>query len=370
MQKPRKLPSGNWNIQAYDRTENGKVKQVSRTFPTKREAIAWAAEYEDEREQSNVPAEMTVKDAVNKYLKLRSVLSPTTTSGYKHGLAEGFSGLLDLKVRSLTSTTVQEYINMETCRIGRNGRQISAKTVKNEWGTISAALRTVCGKSFVVRLPKVQQKQKNLSPAAKILEAIKGTDIELPCLLAMWRSLRISEVRGLKFSDLKDGILTVNRVIVDVDNSAVMKETTKTDSSRRSFPVPAYIMQLIESNPRYMEYKAGGEDGPLVEMSRAQIYGRWQTICSHCGIDMTFHDLRSMNASILLNVLNVPEKLVQRQGGWETDHVMKRVYSVAFDDAMMGMFKQMDDYMASQMNIQNPKKNALRRPLKKRTRGE
>lgn len=39
---------------------------------------------------------------------------------------------------------------------------------------------------------------------AAIFRSVIGSDIEIPCLLAMWLSLRISEVRGLKFKDISD----------------------------------------------------------------------------------------------------------------------------------------------------------------------
>ena len=242
MPKARKLPSGNWNAQVLDYTdEAGKRHFRSFTAPTKAEAQFLAAQYKAGKARRFSAPAMTVGDAVERYLQMRAVLSPTTTSAYRHGMTDGFTALQAMKVRDLTDEIVQQEITAETRRIsGKTGRPISAKTVHNEWGTISAALKAVCGLTFNVRLPKAQPKQKTLSPAARVLDAIRGTEIELPCLLAMWRSLRTSEIRGLMFSDLQDGILTVNRVKVDVDGAVVVKNTTKTDTSRRSFPVPGF----------------------------------------------------------------------------------------------------------------------------------
>ena len=50
-----------------------------------------------------------------------------------------------------------------------------------------------------------------LPTAEQVIRMIRGTEIELPCLLAMWLSLRMSEVRGLQFGDIKDGVLTIQR---------------------------------------------------------------------------------------------------------------------------------------------------------------
>lgn len=57
----------------------------------------------------------------------------------------------------------------------------------------------------------VKPKLKELPTAEQVMNMVRGTDIELPCLLAMWLSLRMGEVRGLQFRDLHDNVLTVCR---------------------------------------------------------------------------------------------------------------------------------------------------------------
>jgi len=349
MAMARKLPSGNWNVEAYDYTDkDGKKKKASFTAPTKALAELMGAEFRESKKRRGSSEGMIVQDAVDIYIKLSAVLSPTTTNGYEHALTDAFPDLLKMKVRDLTNAKVQKEINKESRRITRRGKKISAKTVKNEWGLISPALKTVCGMTFEVKLPTYRRKQKHLPPVSDVLKAIKGTNIELPCLLAMWRSLRASEIRGLMYSDMKDDIITINRVKVDAGEE-VVKDYAKTDTSHRSFPVPQYIKMLIYEDPRYMNYLMTGEDDYICPHSHMQLHDPWEKICKENGFDMTFHDLRAMNASILLNILKMPDKVVQKEGGWKTDNVMKTVYSVAFDETMLAMFSDMDEFMYSQM---------------------
>ena len=44
-----------------------------------------------------------------------------------------------------------------------------------------------------------------------------------------------------------------------------------------------------------------------------------------------FHDFRHYYVSYA-HMMGIPDKYIQAQGGWSTDHVMKRVYSHAFQE--------------------------------------
>ena len=60
-------------------------------------------------------------------------------------------------------------------------------------------------------LPPKKPKMKELPTAAQVIYMVRGTEIELACLPAIWRSLRMSEVCGLQFGDIKGGVLTQQR---------------------------------------------------------------------------------------------------------------------------------------------------------------
>ena len=62
------------------------------------------------------------------------------------------------------------------------------------------------------------------------------------------------------------------------------------------------------------------------------------------GLNLTFHDLRHYFASISLNKLEIPEKQVQRDGGWKTDTVMKRIYSQSFGSVEQEAFEKRNKF--------------------------
>jgi integrase len=84
----------------------------------------------------------------------------------------------------------------------------------------------------------------------------------------------------------------------------------------------------------------------IVPLTRSQLHGRFTRLCKKNGLDLTFHDLRHLNASVML-ALNVPEKYAMERGGWKTPNVMKSVYQHTFSRQRRMVDDQIDDYFDS-----------------------
>lgn len=350
MATPRKLKSGSWNVQVYDYTdEQGKRHYASFTADTKDEAAYLAYAYKTERIKKASPDPTTVRQAIEQYIALSEVLSPTTLSSYRKILAYAFPDIMDQPIASLTDETMQRAINQEAKRPSlQSGKRLSPKTVKNEYGLLAAALRNV-GLSFNVKLPSVQKKVKEYPAPEVVLQAIKGSYIELPAMLAMWLSFSLSEIRGIQCSSIKGDYIYIDRVMVDVDGESVLKETAKVDTRLRKHRLPVYIKELIAKEDTWKRYKQTGQDGPLIDLTIHQIRDRWQRTCKRNGLHMSFHDLRHMNASIML-ALNVPEKYAMERGGWKTPHVMKSVYQHTFSAEREHVDDKIDKYFDEMLN--------------------
>lgn len=334
MAKAKRLPSGNWNIRVYTGKQDGKLIYKSFTAATKDEVEYQAAKFK--AGYTKAPSEKTVRNAIEEYIALSEMLSPTTLYAYNTILEYGFVTIMDLPVDSLTDVIVQTAVNVEARRKpARRGSVISPKTVKNEWGLVSAALKTICNKSFNVRLPKIPRKNSVLPEPQEIITRIKGSEIELPCLLAMWCGMRMSEIRGLTYDDLHGNILSINKVLVDVGSVPTLKHLAKTDMSIRNVLLPDYILGLIP--------KQKGEY--IVPFTSKHIYYHFTKLTE--GLDLSFHDLRHIYASVMLNKLNVPEKIVQDSGGWATPTVMKQVYSQSFSQSRIAADEMRDDFFNS-----------------------
>ena len=351
MAKARKLKSGNWNIQVFDyRDESGKRHYTSITRPTKLQCEYAAKRYQYEHPQRTEPQSLTVGAAIDRYIELCGVQSPTTVLGYKRIRKNTFQDLMQVPVKNLTDEKVQAAINRESKRISeRTGQPVSAKTVHNAWGLISAALKKVCGKSFDVTMPKVKKDRKQYPDPKTVLDAVMDCKAKLPCLMSVWCTFSMSAILGIKCSSIKDGYLYIDQVRIMTEDGWQEKAIAKNATRNRVQRLPEYILSMIKESESYQRYISTGEDGYLFPVARDQIYRAWKKAAEKYGLDLTFHDLRHMSASIMLQ-LNIPEKYAQERGGWATSSVMKTVYQHTFSSERMAVDDVINDYFSKSLN--------------------
>lgn len=328
MAKAKKLPSGHWRCRAYDK-ETKKYKSF--TAETKKEAELMALEWLNGKEKRPL-TEKVFSECIDEYIRLKeNILSPTTIDKYrnikKSQLSESF---LILKLSRINQIAVQEEVN-------RLSGVYSPKTVHNAHGLISAVLKQFYPDLILnTTLPKKIKKLKDLPTAQQIIDWFKGSSIELVVLLGLWQGFRVSEIRGLKKSDFKDGFLTINRVIVAVGTNNIEKESAKTEKSRRKMQVPKQIQDLVDAVPtEYITTKTG-----------SSIYKSFKRVVKKHGFpDITFHDLRHLNASIML-ALGVPDKYAMERGGWSTTSTLKNVYQQTMSTERKAFDERIDSYFS------------------------
>lgn len=353
MATAKKLPSGKWRVQVYDK-DTGKRKSF--TADTQRKANYLAIEWQESRRES-IRKGITIGDAVDKYINGRDgVLSPTTIQAYRRMSRDYISPLMrNVPLKNLTRQMVQETIMELSNKVSdRTGRPISPKTIHNFHGMLVAALKEADPDLRIdTSLPKIQKKFIELPPVEDVIRAVKGTDIELPALLAMWLSLSMSEIRGIKVGAIKDGILTIKESVVDVDNIPVHKEATKAYDRTRRLAIPKYIMNLIQQTDAY---KLG--EGYIETRSGNAVTARFRRVLKAADVPyMTFHQLRHMNASVMA-ALGVPNLYAQERGGWSTDHTLKRVYQHTFSKERIEVDRLVDTFFEDKIKKKNAHETA------------
>lgn len=359
MAKAKKLPSGNWNCKVYSHSipiwnnagkpvyENGKqkTKRVYESFtaPTKKEAEFLAAQFLLTKKESpkNDYLSYNLSEAIDRYIESRVILSksPTTIQDYRCIQKYAFQDLMHVQLKGIDRDMLQEAINMESQRecARKKGVTLSPKRLRNEWGLVAAVLHRYAPdiETDTIELPEVTERVPDLIPAEVLLPAIKGTDIELPVLLAAWLSYSMSEVRGLtKSKSISGDYMRVAEVVVVVDGKDVRKETAKNKYRNRTHRIPPYIKELIDKVPGNV----------LVPMTGATLYHKWiRFLDEHHFQHMTFHDLRHLNASVMA-LLQIPDKYAQERGGWNSDKVMKKVYMQTFESARIQVDNKIDNF--------------------------
>lgn len=332
--KPVLTPTERWRCQILI---DGKRHSFTADTPedAHAQAIAAKAGY---LKRNTVPDDMTVEQACERYIESNGpVLSPSTIRGYNKIKRANLGELKDVRLSALTQERVQRWVSNLTITH-------APKTVKNAHGFLTAVLGTYCpGLTLRTKLPQADKKEIVIPTEDElrlILEDCKGKEIELPILFAVWLGLRESEVRGLKWSDIKDGRLHVCRATVDgetVDGSPVVAtKKTKTVAGDRWIKLPQYIIDVLEHTPKKTEN--------IVNLSGAAIYMRFTRMCDRLGIPRyRFHDLRHTAASVSV-LAGVPTKYSKERMGHATDNMLKTVYEHVMRGKEDGYADLIDEY--------------------------
>jgi len=307
----RALPSGAYRVQVM---VDGRRVSVTDTDPkiAVAKAMAIKAKMQDAIKS---PRSLTVGEAIDRYIESKdAVLSPSTVAGYKRIRGNALQGIMGLKLPDLTQEKVQREIN-------KMARERSPKTVRNAHGLLSAALAEY-KPEMVLRttLPQKQRYEAQIpseSEIKAILKAAKGTEMELPLLLAVWLGLRASEIRGLTWDCIQGDSVHIRQAIVQGESGAVVKGT-KTYSGNKKLHIPEYIKGVLDSLPK--------KEGYIISLSGQAMYKRFTRLCKQAGLPhYRFHDLRHANASVML-ALNIPDKYAMERMGHATNHMLKTVY--------------------------------------------
>lgn len=343
--EPRQLPSGNWFI--YLRLGGEKIPVTKRT---RAECVKAAqlikAEYLAGREiqKKKLPPapDMTLRELLSAYIKkYRAVWSPVTVRGYCVIRDNRFAGVMDKKLREIGDW--QEVINAETGKC-------SAKTIKNAWGLVRAALADAKRPVPDVTLPQIKRNERPFLAAEEIrrfVAAAHGSKYEIPLLLGL-HGLRRSEIAALDWKqiDLKAGVIHVEGAVVpDETGKYVRKQTNKADASQRT--VPIMIPELREALEAVSK---SDRAGPVVLCHINTIYKAANAICEREGLPLIgAHGLRHSMAS-LGHFVGVPEAEMQIIGGWKDPATMKKIYTHVENAALIRAQNAMATFYAKADN--------------------
>lgn len=332
--KKNQLPSGSYRVQVYIGTDaDGKKRYKSFTAPTKRQAQALAAEWKANKPERE-PEELTIHEAIGKYLDVkRHVLSPSTVRGYEGLQRNYFSDDFGArKLEDLTNPIIQLWISDLSSRL-------SPKTVRNAYALFTATM-DMFYPDFRLQITLPAKKRPELycpsdEDVKKLLRHIEGTELEIAVLLAAFGPLRRGEICALTDEDIHGNKITVNKSMVQGPDKDWCIKQPKTYGSYREIEFPDFVIKRIS-----------GIKGRIIKSTPTRITGRFIEAIESTDIPrFRFHDLRHYSASIM-HAIGVPDQYILQRGGWISDNVMKSVYRNAIDIETEKQNRKINDHFS------------------------
>lgn len=336
MAKATKLPSGSWRCRVYTHTDAaGKKHYESFTASTKQQAEMMAAKFANIADKKRA-SDITVKEAVENYLKANDgILSPSTITNYTKD-AKRFESINNIKIRRLTSSDIQTWISELT------DRGLSPKTVKNTYGLLHTSLAfSGLENNFVIHLPKAKKRRKFAPEDAQIVALYNAAPrkMKIAIALAAHHSLRRGEISAIKYGDISGNVLYVHADMVQSKDGWVYKEIPKTETSNRNVYLSDEELALIG---------VGAPDAFIVPLVPSSIGTNFHNIRKRVGLEhIRFHDLRVYFASISV-AMGMSEATLAHLGGWkEGSTVLRDHYKKSIESIDAGYAKKMNDYFGS-----------------------
>ena len=332
------------------------------------------AEFEPPKEVGDLSSDMLFADYLLEWLEIaKGRLAVATYSSYAAMINKPVGPYFrqrNLTLRELEARHLQMFYSEML-------RRVKPNTVIHYHAIIHSALKYAVKTDMLVQnvADKVDRPKKNsfqpvflsAEEMQKMFEALRGTKLELPVLVAAFYGFRRGEVLGLKWDaiDFERGtisvIRTVTTITVEGKQMEIEQQSAKTKSSLRTLPLIGsfreYFLQVNEAqelnkqvcgNCYNYEYDGFVFVDELGERMRANyLTSAFPKFLENHGLRrMRFHDLRHTCASLLLSN-GISMKQIQIWLGHSTFSTTADIYAhldysaqEASANAMNGMFNR------------------------------
>lgn len=302
---------GTWRYRKWIKTPAGRRIRITGTPPTDTKVAAESAErahidrvMNPERyaaqaskaasDEEEVP---TVEEFAPRFEAEYLPRSKPTERRSKKSIINGEGGLVQffgpLRLDEINQSHVNKYVV---------SMKVSTKTINNKLTVLSTMLRYAHALG-VIPAPKVKCHIKSMSPdivavpaqdVARLLGASRSRWMSVAVLLATEAGLRVGEIRGLQWTDIKAGQLTVRRAIDQAENV-----TTPKHDKRRSVPLSPALVAALDELPKHGLWVLSTYDGSSFTYDETlaainALYSRAEVDVprSETGVTMPWHSLR------------------------------------------------------------------------------
>ena len=261
-------------------------------------------------EKGIITNNMTFSNFTIQWLNTRCAnLSPSTLSGYNSYLKTCILPALgDKMIHKITHDNCQALIS-------EFNKTHAKKSVKNVAGILHEIFEYAKSNQiiainpaeglYIAPTPDYEYYIYSTEEMQTLLNAVKGTDDEVPIMLAAFCGLRLSEIMGLRWSDIdfENGTLQIRQVMLSRTSNTIIKEVPKTKSSARPITVPSPVLNVLKQKNKNGVGLVVGKNGGYYSC-------HFSRLIKSLGLPHTrFHDLRHFVATSLMDA-GLPDKAI------------------------------------------------------------
>lgn len=308
----RRLKSGKWSswyaVIDAPKTRDGRRRQITRAFPTRRSAELWLAEQVQQHAEGTKHPPL-LGEYLLEWVQVQDHLSESTRISYQGHIELYLIPHLGSVPLEDLSTDMIEAVYRHLLTVG-----LAATTVRRINATLSSALSAAVREGVVATNPaqRVRSRKSNafharvwsVDQAAAFLRHAEGDDLYLLWRLALVTGLRRGELLGLRACDIEPSTSSVtirqNRVVV---SGRIVTKRPKTQRSRRIVVVDSVTAELLATEKKaandedliFITGEGGGLDPGWVSR-------RFKQLVVTYGLPVIrFHDLRHTSATLGLS---------------------------------------------------------------------
>ena len=355
-----------WLVRVFlGRDTNGKVRYHNKTVHgTRKDAVRYRNKVRSEFDGGTFvePVKQAVADYLRRWLETtkKPAVRPKTYDDYSAHIERYLVPALG--VRRLTQLQPTDIQGLYATMLD----SLSPRTVRYVHSTLHSALQDAVrtgqlgrNPAALVTLPKLKAREAralDASEVARLLEAARNTRFYSLWLLLVTAGLRPGEALGLKWADLDDGKLRIQRAL-SRSKAGWKFEEPKTSRSRRTVTLPMTTLRALrEHRVKQLEERLKSADYADLDLMFATSSGQplefrllaqryFKPLLRAAGLpDIRPYDLRHTHATLLLKAGEHPKVVSERLGHHSTVMTMD-VYSHVLPDMQQAAAEKVEDLL-------------------------
>ena len=282
--------------------------------------------------------------------------SPTTSATYLYNLENYVIPVFGkLGLQQLTTAAIQRWINNLMVTSPLRNRPLAPKTIRNLFMNLSAALKRAVQLEYLrknpaenIELPKCPKYKPEVYDSqeiAKLIQILRGSELELAFMILITLGLRRGELIALTWSDIDfdNQIVHISKSRVKVKRNHAVTKSPKSEAGNRSIMAPDMLIELLRRGKRdYLKRQLRyGKDFKHTDLVVCHDDGSpfapdyfthkfKQLLDAHGLRQIRLHDLRHSNATFMLQI-GVPAKVMQKRLGHSTFGTTMDIYASVLD---------------------------------------